>query len=353
MLNGVVIGGSACFIGRSYWRWRCCCKRGNGVPMRRLIGWVLTGGAVVLLGSSSPVRDNPDLSTRPIALRFTPIALDGLQVTSRLRAIGAWHVTSSRTGFGGISAMAIQNRHMILVSDTGVIIDVVPDFANRRAVGSMSGVATDCGYDGQKASRDSESLAIDPATGVRWIGFESRNVICRIAPQQSGSARYVAPVALRRWPKTGGPEAMTRLRDGRFVAIAERPRGGGRDSPVAVFDRDPLDPGASAKARLFQPPRRHRPTDLVELPDGGWLALTRSYRPPFAFDGRLILIDRNSQDAFRMSGKTIGWFAAPLDENFEALAVTQSQGRTYVWAMTDDNFMPFQRTILVLMELGS
>lgn len=318
--------------------------------MGRLIGWFLLCGAVVLLGSSSPVRDDPNFTKRSIALRFAPIALTGLRMTPQVRAIGAWHVTSSNSGFGGVSAMAVENRRLIMLSDTGLVIDVLPDFANRRATGTISGVAPDCGYDGQKMSRDSESLAVDPATGVRWIGFEHRNVICRIDPRQPGSARFVAPSAMRKWPKTGGAEAMARLDDGRFVAIAERPRGGGRSSPVAVFDRDPLDRKALVAAKLFVPPKRHRPTDLVELPAGALLALTRFYRPPFAFDGRLIVIDRKAQRSFRMAGVTIARFTAPLDENFEALAVTSAQGRTYVWAMTDDNFMPFQRTILVLLE---
>ena len=144
---------------------------------------------------------------------------------------------------------------------------------------------------------------------------------------------------------------MTRLRDGRFIAIAERPRGDERNSPVVIFDRDPTDPAVVARTSLFVPPDGFRPTDVVEMPDGSLSILTRSYQPPFAFDGRLIKIARDAIGTRKISGKTVVQFTRPLDENFEALAVTQSNGRAYIWIMSDDNFMPFQRTMLVLLEV--
>jgi hypothetical protein len=323
----------------------------DAAPMRRLIIWLFLGFAVALLSSSSPLRDEPDFSVRPITLTLTPVSREGIVAIEQLAVVGTWAVTSSDRGFGGVSAMAIDRGRMILITDTGSVIDAAPRFGSRRAVGVIAGTAAGCGYDGQKTSRDSESLAVDPVTGVRWIGFEWRNVICRIDPRQPESTRFVAPAAMRRWPNTGGAEAMARLSDGRFIVIAERARDKGRNSPIVVFSGDPADPTTGAVTASYIPPEGSRPTEVAELPDGSLLVLTRSFRPPFSFEGQLAVVPREAIGAESVEGKIIARFTAPLDDNFEALAVTHAEDRTYIWAMTDDNFMPFQRTILVLLEV--
>jgi hypothetical protein len=310
----------------------------------------MLSAAVAVLGSSSPLRDEPDFGVRPISLSLTPVPTNGLTVTNRLGIVGAWAVTSSDGGFGGVSAMGIDRGRMILITDTGSVIDVAPRFAEGRATGTIAGTAAGCGYDGQKTSRDSESLAIDPATGARWIGFEWRNVICKINPRHPKRTRFAAPPAMRRWPNTGGAEAMTRLADGRFIVIAERPADQRRNSPMIIFDGDPDNLATRTSAAVYVPPQGFRPTEVAELPDGSLLILTRSFRPPFSFDGQLVAVPRDAIDKDRIEGKTVARFKAPLDDNFEALAVTQGEGHTYIWAMTDDNFMPFQRTILILLE---
>lgn len=322
----------------------------HGASMRRFVVWVLICCAVAVLGSSSPLRDDPDFGTRPILLILKPVSTIGIVASNSIKVIGAWQVTSNDAGFGGISAMAIDKGSLIAVADTGSVIEVRPQFARRIASGEISGIASACGYDGQKTSRDTESLAIDPASGVRWIGFEWRNIICRIDPQQAAGTRVAAPPTMRNWPKTGGVEAMARLRDGRFVAIAERPFDQRQNSPAIIFDRDPVDPAAMIETRIFSPPQGFRPTDLAELPDGALVAAVRSFRPPFSFSGQLVRISREGLAKPLFSGATIARFESPMDENFEALAVTTSGKRNYIWAMSDDNFMPFQRTILVLLE---
>ncbi len=318
--------------------------------MRRLMGWMLLSGTIAVLGSSSPLRDDADFGIRAITLKLARLPTAGISVSTRLRAVGAWHVTSTDAGFGGVSAMAVVGGRLIALTDTGNLIDVRPQFAKRAATGTITGIATGCGYDGQKTSRDTESLAIDPRTDVRWIGFESRNAICRIDPKSPDDTRFVTPPMMKDWPQTGGPEAMTRLGDGRFVIIGERSRDEGRNSPLIVVDRDPLDPVAEGKQTRFRPPSGSRPTEIAELPDGSLIVLVRSFRLPFSFDGQIVHFPGDVLDRRVVEGKRIARFRTPLDENFEALAVTQSGGRTYVWAMSDDNFMPIQRTILVLLE---
>ena len=40
-----------------------------------------------------------------------------------------------------------------------------------------------------------------------------------------------------------------------------------------------------------------------------------------------------------------------IADNFEVMAVSQSNGRSFLWLMSDDNFIAYQRTYLLLFEI--
>jgi hypothetical protein len=55
-----------------------------------------------------------------------------------------------------------------------------------------------------------------------------------------------------------------------------------------------------------------------------------------------------------LEGQEVAAFAPPLPaDNFEALSVTQVNGRAIIWIASDDNFSPLQRTLLLKVALGS
>jgi hypothetical protein len=154
---------------------------------------------------------------------------------------------------------------------------------------------------------------------------------------------------MKGWPRTGGGESMTRLLDGRFLVIAERPAGDGPVSPALIFDRDPSDPAAQVETFSYLPKSAKRPTDVAFLPNGSMLVVTRSFRLPFSMPGQIELAAPPVPGA-QVEGRPIITMAGPMDQNFEAISVVEAQGRIFIWAMSDDNFMPFQRTLLVLFE---
>ena len=48
----------------------------------------------------------------------------------------------------------------------------------------------------------------------------------------------------------------------------------------------------------------------------------------------------------------IAWLAAPLTiDNMEGLAIRKEEGRTFIYLVSDDNFSPLQRTLLLKFEL--
>ncbi len=143
-----------------------------------------------------------------------------------------------------------------------------------------------------KALVDLESLSRDPASGRVWAGYEGRNEIARFDAALRGAAS-VRPEAMRNWGVNTGPEAMVRLRDGRFIVIAEAsPRWLAVSMPALLFPGDPVDGVAPATFR-FVPPEDFRPVDMAQLPDGRVLILLRKvdWGVPPGFSGRLVVAD--------------------------------------------------------------
>jgi hypothetical protein len=317
--------------------------------MKRFFGWLFLAFAVAMLHGSHPHRDEPDFSSRSFSFRISPISGSGIKAAAPFVIRGAWHLSSNDPAFGGISGLSVDSGHFTAVSDAGMLLQFRPDFRAKTGKGGVTGLPRDCGITSEKTSRDSEALIVDPVTKAIWISFEWRNAICRLGDGSKPAVMLAKPRVMRGWPRTGGGESMARMPDGRFLVIAERPARDGPVSPALIFDRDPIDPAAQVDAFSYRPSSGTRPTDVAFLPDGHMLVVTRSFRPPFSMPGQMELAGPPMVGA-EMSGKPVITMTSPMDQNFEAISVVVSQGRTFIWAMTDDNFMPFQRTLLVLIE---
>jgi len=272
-----------------------------------------------------------------------------------LTYLGGLELSSRNWAFGGFSALAVRDGRVLLLSDGGLTIDFRLNDAMRASdyrIGALpAGPAT--GW--SKRDRDSESLAVDPATGDLLVGFERYNGIWRYNGTLTRSRRARAPREMRGWPKNGGPEAMAPLPGGRFAVFSEDAdaRGGGKRA--LVFDRDPTDAAAKAYRFRFHPPAGYLPTDAAMLPDGRLLVLTRAVSLESGFTARLLLVDPAAIGPARdVAGRVLATFAYPvLHDNFEGLAVTQDRSGTIVWLLSDDNGPSlFQRTLLLKFRLN-
>ncbi len=276
-----------------------------------------------------------------------------LQLSARLRFVAGWELESEDAEFGGISALSIGPEEMVMLTDKGATFQLPPAFDRPVLRAKLRPLPAGCANDRLKLDRDSESIARDPAGGNLWIGFEWRNAICRADAGLARALRVTRPIQMQDWPRTGGPEAMTRLADGRFVAIAERGGSGARDSAMLVFDGDPTRPGAMAVERRYRPPRGYRPVDVAELADGSLLILHRRFRMPLDFSSILSLVPRTALDSDApISGRPLAVLNGPeLTDNYEGLAVRQEGQRTFIWLVSDDNFVLTQKTYLLKFEL--
>lgn len=293
-------------------------------------------------------------------VRYAPVVLDTHDPkrtrVGALTYLGGLRLWSDDPAFGGFSAMAIRGERLTLLNDGGLVFSFRMG-ADWRPHGARFDTLPDGPRSGwSRSDRDSESMAVDPATGRIWVGFENANAIWRYAPGFIRAEAIATPTPMADWPLNGGAEAMVRLRSGRFLVISEdeRVQGKPRVREVLAFDRDPTDRRARFFRFGFRPPRGYSPTDVAELPDGRLLVLTRALSPIDLFTSKLVLIDpRTIAPGAVLEGRMIATLAAPtLHDNFEGLAITREGDSPIVWIVSDDNAPTwFQRTLLLKFRL--
>ena len=278
-----------------------------------------------------------------------------------LTFLGGVALASGDPAFGGYSTLAVAGDRFTLLSDGGVLLRFRMD-GNWQVHGHrLDPLPAGPGTGWTKAERDAEAMTIDPRDGRIWVAFENANAIWRYAPGFARGERWRAPRAMARWPGGGGSESMTRLRDGRFLVIAEahRPSGSkdGRRAEARVgliFAGDPTDPKTRIARFAYRPERGHDPVDVAELPDGRLLVLERGFDLPFRWSTRLALVERGAvRPGAVVGGRTVARLRVPLPrDNFEGLAVTREGDATIVWLVSDDNQFRLQRTLLLKFRLG-
>jgi hypothetical protein len=146
---------------------------------------------------------------------------------------------------------------------------------------------------------------------------------------------------------------MVRLPNGQFLVFSEQARRGDGTTDVLWFDGDPAVPGTQAVSLGYRAPEGYDATDAGLLPDGRVLLLNRRFTIWEGVSAKLVIasLPERAPDAV-IQGTEIAAFRAPLNiDNMEGLSLTREQGRTILWLMSDDNFNPLQRSVLLKFEL--
>ena len=298
--------------------------------------------------------DVEPITAHAITITAERLIAPAIETAPGLRYVDGWSLSSRDRDFGGLSSLMIDDGKFVSLSDSGAVIRFGMDANGNISGASVNPLPRGCASDADKRDRDSESTARDPAIGTYWIGFEWRNVICRSDARLAKAERLAKPEVMQHWSKTGGPEAIVRLADGRFLIFAEFAKGSGALPEILIADRDPTAPDARYSRALYMAPEHHfSPTDAAELPDGRLLVINRRFEPPAYFSARLSLLDRIPASVNGIvTGKTIAKFGRPgLTSNFEGVAVSNEGGRTFIWLISDDNYMWIENTYLLKFEL--
>jgi len=294
----------------------------------------------------------------PLRVRTTAIPLHSenaaIKTAGKLHYRGGLEITASDPAFGGLSALGVSadGKRMIALSDQGRRFAARLVYAEN---GDLAGLRygqldTLSGLDGVPLKAKSESDAESMSPGVDGeiiVAFERRHRIWRYMPGQILPEPLPPPDELAAMPANSGIEALTLLNDGRLLAITEGRNKSGH-AVAWVSNPDGWSVMTYANADDF------KVTGAATLPDGDVLLLERRFT---LRDGVAVRIRRlkgeTIQPAARLRAEMIAELRPPLNvDNFEGIDIrTTDNGRTYVHIVSDDNFSPIQRTLLMMFEL--
>ena len=306
--------------------------------------------------TTAAIADPLVVETKPVRLNVEDRAHT---VVGRLAFLGGLELSSEDPRFGGLSGLSVdaRGRRLVAVSDAGYWFEaelVLAEDGGLVGLGDAE-IWPLRGEDGAplEGKRWGGAEAVEAAGASTYIvAFERVHRLWRYdAAAGLGAARPVAltpPPGLDLTPDNRGIEALAVLADGRLVAITE----GALDAAGDL--RGWLIEDATAPTLGYPVTPFFRPTDLAVLPSGDVAVLERSFIPPASLAARIrIIAAADIVAGARLRGDEIAHLRPPLIvDNFEGLAVHQeARGRTVLYLLSDDNYNPLQRTLLLMFEL--
>ena len=219
------------------------------------------------------------------------------------------------------------------------------------------------GLNGQPLSRrldkrEQDAEAVERlADGSYLVSFEGNHRILRYASLKSQPTLFAIPPGIAEAPRNGGLEAMTPLADGRVLVLSEKfhseeDGGKGKGDYIGWL----LTADGQNLGQVYWPGTGiFRPTDLAALPNGDVLLLQRRFTLVGGAGARL---SRIPAARIKAGGRLIDEEVALLTphravDNFAGLAVRRDpKGGWLIYLLSDDNFNPLQRTLLLQFHLA-
>lgn len=309
--------------------------------------------AIALLATATtPACGRSVPAAGPVKVRATPLPPDELRAATELgpgaRLVGGWWLTSDDPRLGGLSGVLADRDRLVLVSDRGWLwtADRAQPGATELAAGSWS--VRELVFGGRPP--DAEALARDEA-GRIVVATEGRHAIARPPDGSRGSRLELVatplPEPLSGLPVNQGVEALATLPDGRLLAIAEA----GSDDlhPAAILGDGPHRALAYRSAPGFAPTGADQ--------GAGWLlVLERRFSPLTGLAARVTATPVEQVDGSEATiapSIEVARLAGPGSvDNMEGIAAEPLDGGDglRLWLVSDDNFSPLQRTLLILLE---
>ncbi len=272
----------------------------------------------------------------------------GISMRANSRSFGGWsdlHVTA-------------DGRTLTSISDEGPWFTATIDY---DADGNLAGLSNGQigklrDLDGQpladKAEADAEGMARLP-DGSWLVAFERHHRLWRYRTLGSTPVPFEGPAEIDRQPKNGGIEALTALADGRIIAISEeyslRP-----GTLVGWIGQPAKDGRYEWRAFEYAKTPDFSPTAIAMLPDGSFATIERAFDMVRGVRCRVMRFEASElKPGGTVRAEELAWLASPYTvDNLEGLAATKgAHGETLLWLISDDNFNPLQRNILLLFEL--
>jgi hypothetical protein len=272
---------------------------------------------------------------------------------------GGIALRSTDPRFGGFSGIHVSTDGgtLLAISDRGnwLRLRLRYDKAGRLAGAERAEMGALVGEDGLPlagADRDAEDLAVLP-DGSMLVPFERRHRILHYPeaspPFSKPPALFPAPEGLADAPPNGGLEALVHVGRGFLVGIAERMTAGGGALAAWVGRGGVWEPFGYVRKPGF------RVTAAGLLPAGDLLVIEHRYSAASGSVARFVRVPRNAiAPRRRVEGRALAELAPPLTtDNFEGVAIRRGEGReALIYVMSDDNFNPLQRTLLMMFAVA-
>lgn len=330
-------------------------------------------GAVAMLVVVPALADKPETAldkTISTAVSAIPIDFDRehpeRKEFGKLIFRGGLNLFAKSIYFGGYSALALDasGTKLLAISDAGTWLKADLDYDGRelKGLGNVT-LGPILGQDGKPLladqDRDSEGMALasgTPEAGTAFVSFERKHRIARypFTADRFGppSGTVPLPPAAKRMSANRGIEALAMIMSGRLkgtlVAFSERlPDKNGNLTGWLIG-------GPTPGSIALKPIDGFDITDAAALPDGGIVILERRFRYS---EGIKMRIRRVSPAELKpgavITGEVLLEATDSLNiDNMEAIGVhRRASGETILTLMSDDNFSPLQRTLIMQFTL--
>ena len=266
-------------------------------------------------------------------------------VAGKARYLSSYTWKLNQPWFGGFSALKLSERGtvMTVLSDRATLVTTRIE----RRHGTISGVTAQRAH-GLRASTgkvlrglagDSEGLAVSP-DGSRYISFEGAARVVRYRRPESRAKVLPRPKAFRKLPPNKSLETLAIDSRGRLYTLPEKAYDKHGQIPVWRWN------GRRWSRPFSLPPQgRFLPVDADFGPDGRFYLLERD----LTFLGFRSRLRRWDMTAAGPVNETILLQTGPgTHDNLEGLSVWADEtGQLRATMVSDDNFLPLQRTELV------
>jgi hypothetical protein len=281
---------------------------------------------------------------------------------------GGVSLTANSRHFGGWSDLHVapDGKSLVSISDVGGWMTAAIDY---DADGNLHGLSAarigqlhDLAGKPLVKKRDSDSESMTRLPDGSWlVGFERRHRIWHYpAGDEAAGGGFAGtptavegPAALVKQPENGGLEAMNIGPDGRLVLLSEEysVQPGTSVGWIGTL----AGKGWTWTSFNYATIPDFVPTSIAPLPDGSFGVIERAYDVLRGVRCRIMRFDAAElKPGATVRAQELARLASPYAvDNLEGLAATKGpRGETLLWLVSDDNFNPLQRTLLLLFELA-
>jgi hypothetical protein len=328
--------------------------------LRSFVGFCLLVAAACAGAPPWPVGAQPlDLTIRsePLLLKLDE---PGLRKIGKLIWRGGISMTANSPNFGGWSDLHVSpdGRSLAAISDLGSWLTATIDYDSSGNLADLSSakIGSLRGLDGKplasKVEADAEGMAHMP-DGSWLVSFERHHRIWRYATLDGTPVPINLPEDFGRQPENGGVETLTVLPDGRIVAISEE-YSLAPGLLVGWIGQPSAEGHYSWQTFQYGSIPDFNPTAIAQLPDGGFVMLERAFDVARGVRIRVMRFDAAELiPGGTIHARELARLVSPVAvDNLEGISATRGpHGETLLWLISDDNFNPLQRNLLLLFEL--